>query len=551
MKHKILIIDDDPTIVQVLHIRLKFAGYEVLTAPDGVQGLALAMESKPDLVILDIWMPLGGGFSVAHRLREQAPEIPFMFITASKKAGLRQMADSLGAAAFLEKPYEKEDLLAAVAKALKAKPASPAGSGGSEACQEPGRAIPNPRPEDRRPKETRSPKSELIATPAEPPPIESGHSRNSDFGLRSSDFRAAEPDLPATGPTLEPPQGPGVSAPPHALSRQNAGAPPQSPAVTAPASVAAPRPKSRITGRNKILIVEDDRRIAMALTVRLQNAGQEVVQAFDAASGVAAASQHQPDLILMDISLPGGSGLIAAQRIQSVLPKLTPIVFVTASKQPGLRQKALALGAAGFLEKPYEPQDLLTTIEGALRAAAAKGLRSAPSAAPTTPEHAIDLRLANLEMVAPARSAPHRQPELAGITGRHKILIVEDDRRNALALATGLGKAGQEVIPAGDETSGVAAAIQHQPDLILMSLDLPGGSGLMAAQKIQRALPKLTPMIFLTAGKQPGLRQKALALAAAGFLEKPYTIEDLLATIQNALCLGRGDDPTRNEGFYS
>ena len=80
------------------------------------------------------------------------------------------------------------------------------------------RAIPNPRPEDRRPKETRRPRSELIATPAEQPPIELGHSRNSDFGLlsafglRSSDFRAAEQDLPSTGRTLEPPC-PGTAIP--------------------------------------------------------------------------------------------------------------------------------------------------------------------------------------------------------------------------------------------------------------------------------------------------------------------------------------------------
>jgi hypothetical protein len=59
-------------------------------------------------------------------------------------------------------------------------------------------AIPNPRPEDRRPKETRRPKSELIATPPEQQPIELGHSRNSDF-------RAAEHDLPSTGRTLEQP----------------------------------------------------------------------------------------------------------------------------------------------------------------------------------------------------------------------------------------------------------------------------------------------------------------------------------------------------------
>ena len=91
-------------------------------------------------------------------------------------------------------------------------PAPSAGErAGGRAALKSVRAIPNPRPEDRRPKETRRPRSELIATPAEQQPIESGHSRNSDFdllsgfSLRSSDFRAAEHDLPSTGRTLEQP----------------------------------------------------------------------------------------------------------------------------------------------------------------------------------------------------------------------------------------------------------------------------------------------------------------------------------------------------------
>jgi len=122
---KILVIDDDPKIVLVLKIRLISAGYEVLTAGDGVSGLRLAIEGKPDLVILDIMMPVGGGFSVAPRLREQAPEIPVIFITASKEAGLRQMAEKMGAAGFLEKPYELEAMLALVTEALMANAPSP------------------------------------------------------------------------------------------------------------------------------------------------------------------------------------------------------------------------------------------------------------------------------------------------------------------------------------------------------------------------------------------------------------------------------------------
>jgi DNA-binding response OmpR family regulator len=153
-------------------------------------------------------------------------------------------------------------------------------------------------------------------------------------------------------------------------------------------------------------------------------------------------------------------------------------------------------------------------------------------------------------MAAPSSNAPKSQPELVGITGRNKILIVEDDRRIAMALALRLQNAGQEVIQAFDAMSGVEAAIKHQPDLILMDISLPGGSGLIVAQRIQSVVPKLTPIIFLTASQQPGLRQKALALGAAGFLEKPCNSENLLTTIQNALSLGRGDDPATNEGFF-
>ena len=65
---KILIIEDDTKIAAALAIRLEAAGYAALTAPDGLAGLKLALESKPDLILMDIWMPVGIGFSVAQRL---------------------------------------------------------------------------------------------------------------------------------------------------------------------------------------------------------------------------------------------------------------------------------------------------------------------------------------------------------------------------------------------------------------------------------------------------------------------------------------------------
>ena len=122
---KILNVEDDTKIAAALAIRLEAAGYAALTAPDGLAGLKLALESKPDLILMDIWMPVGIGFSVAQRLHSLGLHgVPIIFITASKVKGLRKTAERLGAVAFFEKPYDSEQLLAAVRQGLNAKPAA-------------------------------------------------------------------------------------------------------------------------------------------------------------------------------------------------------------------------------------------------------------------------------------------------------------------------------------------------------------------------------------------------------------------------------------------
>jgi DNA-binding response OmpR family regulator len=120
---KILVMEDDKRITAALVIRLEAAGYQVLTADDGFAGLKMTLETKPDLILADIWMPLGMGFSVAQRLKELGlAGIPIIFITAAKQKGLRGAAEQLGAAAFLEKPYDPEELLAIIARTLQKGP---------------------------------------------------------------------------------------------------------------------------------------------------------------------------------------------------------------------------------------------------------------------------------------------------------------------------------------------------------------------------------------------------------------------------------------------
>jgi DNA-binding response OmpR family regulator len=116
----------------------------------------------------------------------------------------------------------------------------------------------------------------------------------------------------------------------------------------------------------RILIVEDDQNIAKALCIRLKNVGYEVSVAPDALTAVENTVKKAPDLVLLDISLPAGNGFTVAERIQTLIPTATPLIFLTASKMPGLREKAKELGAAAFFQKPYEWEDLLGTIQFAL-----------------------------------------------------------------------------------------------------------------------------------------------------------------------------------------
>jgi len=129
----ILIVEDDEKIALALSVRLKAAGYEILVAKDGQKGLALARVNWPDLVLLDIglpimdiWMPLGVGYSVARRLKRMGNGcIPFIFITASREQGRKEAARQLGAAGCFEKPFDAEELLSTINRVLH--PAAPAG----------------------------------------------------------------------------------------------------------------------------------------------------------------------------------------------------------------------------------------------------------------------------------------------------------------------------------------------------------------------------------------------------------------------------------------
>jgi DNA-binding response OmpR family regulator len=117
---KILIVDDDPDVLQGMHLRLKANQYDICLAVDTFSGVAEAQRSEPDLILLDLGLPAGGGFMVMERLK-MIPSLAFIpIIVVSARHGLanQKRAFDAGAKAFLQKPVDDNELLAVIRQTL-------------------------------------------------------------------------------------------------------------------------------------------------------------------------------------------------------------------------------------------------------------------------------------------------------------------------------------------------------------------------------------------------------------------------------------------------
>lgn len=117
--------------------------------------------------------------------------------------------------------------------------------------------------------------------------------------------------------------------------------------------------------KKKILVVDDEQDMAMALKVRLKANGYNVVFASDSIQAFTIANKENPDLIILDIMIPGGGGFVVAERLkQSAATHHIPTIFLTGIQ--GGQERAYKLGASGYLMKPYQPEELMETIRNAL-----------------------------------------------------------------------------------------------------------------------------------------------------------------------------------------
>ena len=117
---KILIVDDDPEMRLAMHVRLKANHYDVGFAVDGVSGIAEARKQQPDVILLDLGLPAGDGFTVLERLQtnDSMAAIPVIVVSGRDRAANRDRSLKAGAKVFLQKPVRNSDLLLAIEQVL-------------------------------------------------------------------------------------------------------------------------------------------------------------------------------------------------------------------------------------------------------------------------------------------------------------------------------------------------------------------------------------------------------------------------------------------------
>ena len=246
---KILIVDDDRDLLHGMNVWLGSQGYKVVFAVDATSAIVMAQSEKPDLIILDISLPAGGGYHVMKSLRSSVAQatLPIIVITAGDASINRERAMTAGAQAFFQKPFDPVELLAAIRKAL-----------------------------DEEPQE-----EEVVDS-----------------------------------------------------------------------------------SKRKILIIDDDKELLYGLQVRLKAHGYSVHTAVDGISSIGLALKVKPDLIIVDISLPGGDGYQIMARLRSLMPLAhVPIFVITAGNASVHRERAFRTGAEAFFQKPIENDRFLAAIK--------------------------------------------------------------------------------------------------------------------------------------------------------------------------------------------
>jgi CheY-like chemotaxis protein len=273
---------------------------------------------------------------------------------------------------------------------------------------------------------------------------------------------------------------------------------------------------------SRILVIEDNPTNLQLMVYLLQAYRHSTLQAMDGETGLEAARQGRPDLILCDVELPKMDGLQVARALKhDPRMRAVPLVAVTALAMVGDRERMLQAGFDGYLSKPIQPQEFIGQVERFL-----------------PPEERG--RVARPHEPAAAEASPAAAPCAA----RGLVLVVDDAPMNLELARWILEPKGYAVLLVHSTADALEMARRERPDLILSDLHMPGGDGfeLLAALQGDPELRDI-PFAFLSAtflGDSDC--DRALAKGAKAFLQRPISATRLLAEV--AALIGKG----REEG---
>ncbi len=301
----------------------------------------------------------------------------------------------------------------------------------------------------------------------------------------------------------------------------------------------------------RFLVVEDDAALAKTLCGLLATRQHEGVVAPTARDGLDYLRTHEIDVILLDVNLPGGlSGYAACEAFRSLRPKVPIILMTGAYTSEADARVAHAVGASGFLRKPFEAAALFETVQKCLTTAAAvvPSMLSFQCAECGAEGRIRDLGQDTVRIRCPncgsVRGVPRDEQELATAPRvpsvpaslRRRILVVDNTEHFRLYLLDLLTEAGHYVVTARDGNDALRLAEEWSPDVIITDILVPGMDGIALCRAIRNhARLARVPFITLTNLRNEDHLAYAQDAGVDLFLLKPIRVDDFFESLHGLI----------------
>ena len=244
----------------------------------------------------------------------------------------------------------------------------------------------------------------------------------------------------------------------------------------------------------KILVIDDEPAIAQLIKINLEADGYEVDTALDGMEGIEKAKASPPDVITLDVLMPGMNGF----QVMELLKKNPgtadiPVIFISIVEGPQ-KDRGFHLGAVDFLTKPIEYGELL------------KSLKKIESS-------------------------------IGKVTGvKKEVLVIDDERDVTNLIKVNLEDQGYDVFVAYNGPDAIAIARERKPEVIMLDLAMPGMDGFSVMKVLkQDKETEHIPIIVLTGHDTKGYKQKSLMLGAAQYMTKPFSEKDIVEEIKKVI----------------